>query len=390
VAISLRYTLLSLWRRRRTALASAAGIALLVFVLAASRMLAAGLSSTMLRAGRTDRALVLQLDAWAEAGSRVRGTIAELVAGAPGVKRDGAGIPRVASETAVAVSLSRAGDRASYSTVQVRGVTPESYALRPYVRVVEGRAPKPGTTEAIVGSGIAGRYAGLALGERFELQKSRSFVIVGRFDAEQTAYESEVWADLEAVRSAMNWHGFLSSITAELESERAFPELKRTLEADKRNGIAVTRERDYYEKISQGMAKMIGGIGDLVGFVFSFGAALGAAITMYAAVSERRRELGVLRALGFRRRALLLGILIESAVLALAGGTFGALAAWLTRFLRFSTMNYATGELVSFPFLPSISILATAMASGLVVGVLGGIFPAWRAARVDPVAAMRD
>jgi putative ABC transport system permease protein len=138
------------------------------------------------------------------------------------------------------------------------------------------------------------------------------------------------------------------------------------------------------------MAKMIGGIGDLVGFVFSFGAALGAAITMYAAVSERRRELGVLRALGFRRRALLLGILLESTVLALAGGTFGALAAWFTRFLRFSTMNYATGELVSFPFLPSVSILATAIASGLLVGVLGGVFPAWRAARVDPVAAMRD
>jgi putative ABC transport system permease protein len=123
--------------------------------------------------------------------------------------------------------------------------------------------------------------------------------------------------------------------------------------------------------------------------VFSFGAALGAAITMYAAVSERRRELGVLRALGFRRRAILLGIVLESAVLGLAGGGVGALAAWLTRFLRFSTLNYATGELVSFPFLPSASILATALACGLVVSVLGGIFPAWRAARIDPVSAMR-
>jgi putative ABC transport system permease protein len=389
MGISLRYSLLSLWHRRRTALASAAGIGLLVFVLAASRMLAAGLSSTMLRAGRADRALVLQRDAWIESGSRIRGTTSELLAGAPGVKRDGAGIPRVASETAVAVSLSRAGRRAEYSTVQVRGVTEASYALRPYLRIVEGRAAKPGTIEAVVGSGIAGRYEGLGLGERFELQKSRAFVIVGRFEADQTAYESEVWADLEAVRSAMGWQGYLSSVTAELESEGVFPELKRTLEADPKAGLSVTRERDYYEKISEGMTKMIGGLGDLVGFVFSFGAALGAAITMYAAVSERRRELGVLRALGFPRRAILLGIVLESAVLGLAGGGVGALAAWLTRFLRFSTLNYATGELVSCPFLPSVPILATALACGLAVSVLGGIFPAWRAARIDPVSAMR-
>jgi len=390
MAISFRYSLQSLLRHRQTTLAAAAGIALLVFVLAASRMLAAGLDSTMLRAGRADRALVMQVDAWSESGSRIRGSAFELAAGAPGVRRDGHGTPRVAHESVATVYLSRASRRSEYTSVQVRGVHSASFELRPYLRIVQGRAARPGSSEAIVGRGIAGRYAGLALGEHFELQKSRDFVVVGIFEADQTAYESEAWVDLESLRSALSWQGYLSSVTAELESERAFPSFSRALTSDKLAGLSVTRETDYYEKVSSGMARFIRGIGSMVGFTFSFGAALGAAITMYGAVSERRRELAVLRALGFRRRAVLFGILFESFVIALLGGAFGMLLAWLTRFIHFATVNYATGQLVAFPFLPSLRILAGALAAGVVAGLAGGFLPAWRAASIDPVRAMRS
>jgi putative ABC transport system permease protein len=387
--ISLRYSLQSLLRHRQTTLAAASGIALLVFVLAASRMLAAGLDATMQRAGRADHALVMQVDAWSESGSRIRGSAFELAAGAPGVRRDAGGIPRAAPESVAQVFLSRKNHPSDYTSIQVRGVKGASFALRPYVRVVEGRAARPGSSEAIVGRGVVGRYAGLALGERFALQKSRDFTVVGVFEADQTAYESEVWVDLDSMRSALNWQGYLSSITVELESERDFPAFARALKSDKLAGLAVTRERDYYEKVSSGMARLIRGVGSMVGFTFSFGAALGAAITMYGAVSERRRELGFLSALGFRRRAVLCAILFEALVIALLGGVLGMFLAWLTRFIHFATMNYATGQLLAFPFLPSFGILASALAGGVLVGVAGGLFPAWRAAAADPVSAMR-
>ena len=389
MGFSVLYSLRSLVRHRHTTWAASAGIGLLVFVLASSRMLAAGLESTMLRAGRSDRALVMQLDAWSEAGSRVRGSAFELAAGAPGVRRDGSGIPLVAHESVAQVFLSRKNRPSEYTAIQVRGVHSTSFALRSYVRVVQGRAAKPGTTEAIVGRGVVGRYAGLGLGERFELQKGRDFTVVGVFEADGTAYESEVWIDLEAMRSALGWQGSFSSVTAELESERALPAFTAALTTDKLLGLSVARESDYYDKVSNGMARLIRGIGTIVTLTFSLGAALGATITMYGAVSERRRELAVLRALGFRRRAVLLGILLESLVIALVGGSVGLLLAWLTRFIPFATMNYATGQLVAFPFLADAGILLSALAGGLVVGVAGSFLPAWRAASTDPTRAMR-
>ena len=147
--ISLRYSLQSLLRHRQTTLAAASGIALLVFVLAASRMLAAGLDSTMQRAGRADRALVMQVDAWSESGSRIRGSAFELAAGAPGVRRDGNGIPRAARESVAQVFLSRKNHPSDYTSIQVRGVQAASFTLRPYVHIVLGRAARPGSSEAI-------------------------------------------------------------------------------------------------------------------------------------------------------------------------------------------------------------------------------------------------
>jgi putative ABC transport system permease protein len=364
------------------------GVALVVFVLAGTLMLAAGVESTMLRAGNPERALVMLGDAWSEGDSRMRQAVIGVVGAAPGVRMDADGSPLVTGETIVHVYLTGTRDPSDIASVQVRGVMGNVFKVRDEVRIIEGRLPKPGTDEAIVGVRLLGRYRGLAMNDGFELQKKRSVKIVGVFAADGSAYESEVWADLDAVRASFGFQGYLSSITARLGSDRAFDGFAMALRADKRQGLSVARERAYYEKVSEGLSRLITGLGGVVAFIFSFGALLGAAITMYGAVSQRTREIGVLKALGFSRRDVMLAILLESTLLALLGGTFGSSLALLTPLLDFSAINYSTGQQLVFHFVPNVKILATALGAGSLVGVLGGLFPALRAASLSPTQVL--
>ncbi|HET9933799.1 MAG TPA: FtsX-like permease family protein [Polyangiaceae bacterium] len=384
MALPFRYSFRNLWVRRTTTFATIVGIGLVVFVLAATLMLAAGVKRTMTSAGRADRAIVMQGDAYSEGDSRMRQSVLGIVGAAPGVRRDAAGEPLVVGETIVHVYLSAADDPSSIDSVQIRGISAKAFLVRDEVRLVEGRLPKPGTDEAIVGKRLFGRYQGLRLGDGFELQKKRRVTIVGAFAADGAAYESEVWADLDAVRSSFGFQGYLSSITARLESPQSFEGFAGTLRADKRQGLSVERERAYYEKVSEGLSHLITGLGSVVALIFSLGALLGAAITMYGAVSQRTREIGVLKALGFARTEVMLVILLESTLLAAAGGALGIGVALLTPLFDFSAMNYATGQQLVFRFVPELGVLGRALASGTLVGVLGGLFPALRAASVNP------
>ena len=389
MGLPVSYSLRSLWVRRRTAAASACGIALVVFVLAASRMLATGLRETLLNAGSPRKALVIQTDTYSEENSRVRQSVLGLVAAAPGVGRSASGRPLVSGEAVAHVYLSHGADQTRLTSIQVRGVTESAFELRPEVRIVEGRRARPGTAEAIIGKGMAGRYPGMSLGSGFELQKHKKLEIVGVFDAKGTVYESEVWADLDLLRSSFGWTGYLSSITAELVSPGDFDAFAMALQVDKEQGLSAERERAYYERLSQGMSAGIEGLGGMVTFIFSFGAMLGAAITMYAAISQRRRELGVLRALGFTRGHVLMALLLESLALALIGGALGLVFALGTRFVDFSTVNWATGQEIAFRFVPSAGVLVGSLLAGTMVGVLGGLVPALKAATADVIVAMR-
>ena len=386
MALPFRYSFRNLWVRRATTLATIFGIALVVFVLAATLMLSAGVKRTMMSAGKADRAIVMQGDAYSEGDSRMRQSVLGIVAATPGVQHDGAGKPLVTGETVVHVYLNAIGDPNVIDSVQVRGVMANAFQVREDVRLIEGRLPKPGTDEAIVGKRLFGRYEGLRLGAGFELQKKRRVTIVGVFAAGGAAYESEVWADLDAVRSSFGFQGYLSSITARLDSARAFDAFALPLRADKRQGLSVERERAYYEKVSEGLSHLIKGMGSVVALIFSLGALLGAAITMYGAVSQRTREIGVLKALGFARSEVVLVILLESTLLAAAGGALGTLLALMTPLFDFSAMNYATGQQLVFRFVPELGVLGWALASGTLVGVVGGLFPALRAASVNPAA----
>lgn len=386
----LSYALRSLWARRVTSLATAGGIALLVFVLAASGMLARGIRHTMTSAGSPERALVFQQNQWSEQGSHLPLAALGLAAAAPHVKRNAQGQPLVTGETVSHLMLPSSSDASHYSTLQVRGVAGNVLELRPHVHVVAGRALTPGTAEAIVGRGIAGRFVGLGLGESFELAAGRPLQIVGVFESGGSAHESEVWTDVESARSALDMAGAVSSITVELENAAQFDDFAEPLMRDRQSGIAVERESGYYERISRGMADVVSLIGMAEALIVSLGAILGTTIVAYASIVQRRTEIGVLRALGFLRRSILAAILIESLALALAGGALGAALALLTPWFDFHTVNFATNQEVAFHFRPSSSALLLSLAAAVLVGLLGGLWPALRAARMDPVQAMRS
>jgi putative ABC transport system permease protein len=385
----LKYNLLSLWVRRTTTLSTTGGIALVVFVLGASQMLATGMRQTLSSAGNADQGIVLDGDAWTEASSRMAHAAAGLVAAAPGVKRNAAGQVMVTEEAVAHLMLRSRLDPNRISTLQVRGVGANVFDLRPEARIIAGRAIQPGTDEALVGKAVLGRYPGLRLGEQVDFSFSTKPTVVGVFEASGTVYESEIWADFETVRRSFSFLANLSSITAQLESASALDVFGAALLADKQMGLSVTSESAYYEKVSEGLPEMIGILGIVETLIFSIGAVLGALLTMHASVSQRSREIGVLRALGFGQLQILFSFVVESAALGFGGALVGAAVSLLTTLIDFRCMNFATGQEVAFRFAPSVSSLGFAILAGTAVGAIGGLLPAIRAARVSPVEAMR-
>jgi putative ABC transport system permease protein len=385
--IPIKYNVRSLFVRRATTAATAFGIALVVFVLAASLMLSAGVKKTMSVAGRDDIAIVIRKGSEAEMGSVVDDPQVGLVESMPGVKRAGTE-PIASAEVIVVIALEKLG-ASGVTNVSVRGMTPDGRKLRPDVKVIEGREPTPGADEVMVGARISGRIRGLALGDTFELKKNRPVKVVGVFEENGSSSESEVWTDLDVVRSSFGREGGVSSVRVQLESPAAFDGFQAAVESDKRMGLLAMREDKFYEKQSEGLSIFIGALGGLIAFFFSLGAMIGAAITMYASVANRQREIGTLRALGFSRFAILLGFVAESVFLAAIGGLIGILAALGMGTVRFSMINFSSWSEMVFTFEPTPGILVGSLVFAIVMGFVGGFLPALRAARVSPLAAMR-
>jgi len=241
----------------------------------------------------------------------------------------------------------------------------------------------------MVGNAIRGRFKGLEIGQRLELQKNRPIEIVGVFDDGGSSYASEVWADADLVRRTFGQSRVVSSVRVRLTSSAAFAAFSSAIETDHELGVAAFREDAYSERQTQGTATFLTALGLLIAVMSSMGAIIGAMITMHAVIADRRREIGTLMALGFTRVHVLAAFLIESIVLALAGGSVGAAAALLMSNVRISMLNTFTWSELSFAAEPSFRSVVTAIGTAAVMGVLGGLLPAIRATRVDPAQAMR-
>jgi putative ABC transport system permease protein len=386
--IPLRYNVRSLAVRKATTIATTLGIALVVFVFSSALMLSAGIRRTLAISGQPDVAIVLRNGSDAELGSVLDVASVDTILGAPGVKRDENGKPIGVGEIIVVGAMEKLGAN-GLANVQIRGITSNVFAFRPDAHIVDGRAPKPGSDEVLVGERLRGRFKGTDLGESFDLRKNRPVTVVGVFADNGSSYESEVWVDIDTLRAGYGRQGMVSSVRVKLESPEAFDVFKTAMEGNKQYGYMALREPAYLEKQSQGTSIFIGALGTLISVFFAIGAMIGATITMYAAVANRQKEIGTLRALGFSRRSVLSSFLLEAILLALLGGLVGAAASLAMGFVRFSMMNFTSWSEIVFSFEPTPGVIAKALVFAGVMGVLGGFFPALRAARVSPIQAMR-
>jgi ABC-type antimicrobial peptide transport system permease subunit len=273
------------------------------------------------------------------------------------------------------------------TNVTVRGVGAEGLALRPQVRVVSGRMFRPGSSEIAVGRSIAERFEGTGIGERLRFG-GREWTVVGIFDAGGSAFDAELWGDGEQMMQAFRRQAF-SSVAARLADPARFDELKRRLEADPRLTLDVKRERTFYEEQSQVMSNFISYLGMTLSIIFSVGAMIGAMITMYAAVANRTSEIGALRALGFRRGAILAAFLAEALLLGLVGWVVGIVLASGMQLVQISTMNWQSFSELAFRFTLTPEIVVRSLGFALAMGFAGGFLPAVRAARLKIVDALR-
>jgi putative ABC transport system permease protein len=382
--VPVQYNARSLMVRKVTTLATALGIALVVFVFAGALMLGEGINRAFAVAGRADTVVIVRKGSDAELTSAIGNDYLALFRGPPQVAQASGVIGEI-----VVIVIADHNDGSGSSNVLVRGMPPEGIAFRPEVKIVSGRAPKPGTNEVVVGSAIAGRFKGLAEGGGLDLRRNRPLKVVGVFSASGASYESEVWGDLDYIRNALGRQAVVSSARVRLNSPSDYDAYRQLIENDPRFSMKVTRESDYFAKQSENTSGFLKASGLIMAILFSLAAMLGAAITMNGAVAHRTREIGTLRALGFGRWSILLSFLIEAIVLAVIGGLIGSLLVLLLSFVSFPIINFQTFSEIVFSFRATPAVFINALVFSGVMGLVGGLIPAIRASRISPIEAMR-
>jgi ABC-type lipoprotein release transport system permease subunit len=305
------------------------------------------------------------------------------------VAADTKGLRLAAKESVVLIALQKKGEKksSSHSNVVVRGVQVQSLPLRPQVKIVAGRMFRMGSSEVIVGNSIAKGF------QRVGLQSTlnwgmRSWTVVGIFDAGNTGFSSEIWGDVDQVMQAFR-RPVYSSMIFQLQNPSDFLLAKTAIESDPRLTLAAKRETRYYLDQSEMMAKFLRILGTSLTIIFSIGAIIGAMITMYSAVANRTPEIGTLRALGFRRRNILIAFLVESLLLGFTGGCLGLFFASFMQFITISTVNFQTFSELAFKFTLTPGIILESMFFALFMGLTGGVLPALRASRLKIVDALR-
>lgn len=387
MAIPLIYSVRSIRRRFTSTIVAVLGIAGTVGVFVAMLAMARGFRATLVSSGSPNNAIVRRAGADSEMTSAVTLEELRVIESAPGVMRSGSS-PLVSGEAVVvaAFPLKKTGTDAN---VQVRGVSPRALEVRDQARLAAGRFFQPGLAELVVGSNAQKSYRGFDLGASVRFGGG-SWTVVGVIDAGGSAFDSELWCDANVLSQIYKRpQGIYQSITARLDSPAAFDSFKDSLTSDPRLSVQVDREVAYYEKQSRVLTKLIRGLGFLVALVMGVGAVFGALNTMYSAVSERSREIATLRALGFGAGSVVVSFLLESLFIALLGGALGCLAVLPLNGFTTGTMNWQTFSHLAFAFSITPGLLLSGFVFALVMGLVGGLTPAVRAARLPVAQALR-
>ncbi len=373
-------------QRLGTSLVIVVGIAGVVGVLTAILSMGAGFRATLGKAGYEDRAIVMRSGATSELTSGLTREQVDVIGRAPGIRRGADGKPVVSAELLVIADLPKVSS-GTLANAAVRGVQPGAFVLRPEVKIAQGRMLVFGTREVIVGKQAAAQFEGVKIGSRLAFRDA-DWTVVGIFEAGGGVNESELWADAEVVQSAYRRNGF-QSVSVALEDKAALTPFKDALSSDPRLQVKVSTMKQYFTSQSELMSKLINVLGYTVGLIMAVGAIFGALNTMYAAVATRGREIATLRAIGFGAMAVLISVLLEALLLALLGGLLGALAAYLLFNGYTAATLGANFSQVAFDFRVTAGLMGQGMLLALMIGLIGGFLPAWRAARLPVATALR-
>lgn len=363
------------------------GIAGVVGVLVALLAMAEGFQATLKQTGSDDTVIVMRAGSQAELNSVLDHDSAVLIEQAPGVAKDARGQPVASPELVVVASLPKKSNGLD-ANVEIRGVGDQAWTLRPNIKIIAGRKFKPGLRELDVGKGALHQFAGVGIGSTLTLN-NQTWNIVGEFDSGD-ALNSEMWGDVDVVGSTYRRGSSVATVTAKLTSADAFDKFKTALSTDPRLKVDAQTTRAYYTQQSEGLSRLIRILGTTVGVIMAIGAIFGALNTMFAAVATRAREIATLRALGFRGAPVVASVMLETMLLALAGGVLGALVAWaIFDHYTVSTLGANFSQVV-FQFRVSPALLWSGIKWALAIGFVGGLFPAVRAARLPVTTALRE
>jgi putative ABC transport system permease protein len=364
------------------------GIAGVVIVLVSVLSIATGFTAAMRQSGQPSRALILRSGANSEMVSGLAATEVDVIKSAPGLRRDGQ-TALASAELYVIIELPKLSTNTA-ANVPMRGVDRTAMAVRSEASIVKGRMFEYGTNEVIVGRGAAGQFQGLTLGNEVRSGENR-WKVVGIFEADGGVYETEVWSDARVLQGAYRRGNAFQTVLAQLDSSESFNTFRDWLLTNPQLRVQVNRETEYYAAQSQTLSQLIYGVGFGIAALMGIGAVFGAILTMYTAVSTRSREIATLRALGFNTTSVIVSVLAESLALAAIGGVIGGVLAYLAfNGYQTSTMNFQSFSQVAFAFRVTPQLLTMGFTYALIMGMIGGLFPAIRAARLPIPSALRE
>ena len=392
MSLTLTYNIRNVFVRWRATLATIFGVAMLVLVYVCLQSMAAGLEKSNSDTGDPRNVMILRKGSIDESSSQIAREHFERLKYSPEIAHDPAGQPLISADVLTILSLSRR-DGSGIATVSVRGMTPEGTQLRPQVRLVRGRWFAPGHGEVVTSTRLAQRFGNCEVGGILRA-RGRELRVVGLFDGGNTAFDSELWMDAEEARSVFELKNY-SSVLARATSSEAAAALMHRIASDKAQPLRTETELHYYGQQTRA-ALPIKLLGEFLAAAMSAGALFAAMNTMYARIGARTREIGTLRVLGYRRRTIMGNLLLEGGMLAAVGGALGCvggllLQGWLLAHgTTFGTMNLSNFQEVMFQFRLTPLILLKGQGFAVAVGVAGSILPAFRAARLPVIAALKS